>query len=82
MTHSGCGCATLCILFVQPAAYSMIAAAGRYDAGEVLHLVDHAALPTITKVALRVLERSVAAERRSKRKPARCGEVEARTSSL
>jgi len=51
--------ATLCILFVQPAAYAMV----RMQTGDVSPLrfciffgLVGAALPTITKVALRVLE--------------------------
>jgi len=58
-------CATLCILFVQPAAYAMV----RMQTGDIgpvrfcifFGLVG-AALPTITKVALRVLEGECDAE--------------------
>ena len=58
-------CATLCILFVQPAAYAMV----RMQTGDIgpvrfcifFGLVG-AALPTITKVALRVLESECEAE--------------------
>ena len=58
-------CATLCILFVQPAAYSMI----RMQTGDTTPMryciyfgLFTAALPTITKVALRVLESECEAE--------------------
>jgi len=62
-------CATLCILFVQPAAYAMV----RMQTGDIgpvrfcifFGLVG-AALPTITKVALRVLESECEAERSRK----------------
>ena len=58
-------CATLCVLFVQPAAYAMV----RMQTGDIgpvrfcifFGLVG-AALPTITKVALRVLESECDAE--------------------
>lgn len=59
-------CATLCILFVQPAAYSMI----RMQTGDTAPMryciffgLFAGALPTITKVALRVLESECEAER-------------------
>ena len=62
--------ATLCILFVQPAAYAMV----RMQMGDIapirfcifLGLVA-AALPTVTKVALRVLEAECGAERTPKK---------------
>ena len=63
-------CSTLCILFVQPAAYSMV----RMQTGDTTPLryclffgLFSAALPTITKVALRVLESECDAERAPKR---------------
>ena len=61
-------CATLCILFVQPAAYSMI----RMQPGDTTPVryciffgLLTAALPTVTKVALRVFESECAAEEKA-----------------